>query len=118
MGKREKCPPKPSLKERRLMTIEQANDVGHLFEVLANDTRLRIIQSLAKSDELRVSEISNKLDMKPQAISNQLQKLADRKILESRRDGNQIYYRIVDPCVTSLLDLGMCLIEDSRNPEL
>ena len=42
-----------------------------------------------------------------------LQRLSDRRILVSRRDGNNVFYRIADPCVTSLLDLGLCLIEET-----
>ena len=52
--------------------------------------------------------------MKPQAISNQLTRLADRGILGYRRNGNNIYYRIVDPCVIEILDHGLCLSEDAK----
>jgi hypothetical protein len=31
-----------------------------------------------------------------------------------RRNGNNIYYRIVDPCVIELLDHGLCLSEDAK----
>ena len=54
------------------------------------------------------------LAMKPQAISNQLARLADRGIVGSRRNGNNIYYRIVDPCVIEILDHGLCLNEESK----
>lgn len=109
-----KCPPKPTLRERRLLTLRQADEVALLFDVLANETRLRILHAIAKENELCVSDIASQLDMKPQAISNQLQKLWDRKVVESRREGNQIFYRIVDPCVTALLDQGLCLVEDGK----
>jgi len=56
--------------------------------------------------------------MKPQAVSNQLQRLLDRGILASRRNGNFIHYRIIDPCVVGLLDLGLCLTEDSKEQQL
>jgi DNA-binding transcriptional ArsR family regulator len=85
-----------------------------LFKVLANDTRLRLLHSLARAGELCVSDLAEAIGMKPQAVSNQLQRLADRGILGSRRQGTSIHYRIVDPCVTSLLDLGLCLAEDSE----
>ena len=49
--------------------------------------------------------------MKPQAVSNQLQRLSDLGIVASRRDGNNIHYRLVDVCVRSLLDQGLCLME-------
>jgi DNA-binding transcriptional ArsR family regulator len=84
------------------------------FKMLANGTRLRMLHALVRAGELCVSEIADALAMKPQAVSNQLQRLADRGIVESRRDGLQVYYRIVDPCVVSLLDQGWCLAEDAR----
>jgi len=43
-----------------------------------------------------------------------LQRLADRGILGSRRNGNNIYYRIVDPCVIEILDHGLCLNEEAK----
>ncbi len=82
-----------------------------LFKVLANDTRLRLLHVLIKSGELPVTDLAQELEMKPQAVSNQLQKLSIQQIVESRRDGNSIYYRVVDPCVTMLFDLGLCLLE-------
>ena len=108
------CPPKPKLDERPLITSEQAAGLMDLFKVLANDTRLRLLHALARSSELCVSDLAGAVAMKPQAVSNQLQRLVDRGILGSRRDGTSIRYRIVDPCVPSLLDLGLCLTEDAE----
>ena len=39
------------------------------------------------------------------------QRLVDRGILATRRNGSNIYYRVVDPCVPVLLERGLCLIE-------
>lgn len=114
MSSKKNCSPKPTLRERKLLSELEAGEVCDFFTILSNETRLRIIHALAKEGDLCVSELASQLDMKPQAISNQLQRLSDRKILESRRDGNLIYYRIVDPCVTALLDQGLCLAQDAR----
>ena len=108
------CPPKPRLRERPLITPEQAAALMGVFKVLANDTRLRLIHALARVPEMCVTDLAKAVGMTPQAVSNQLQRLVDRGILGSRRNGNQIYYRIVDPCVTSLLDQGLCLTEDAK----
>jgi DNA-binding transcriptional ArsR family regulator len=105
---------KPPLADRPLITLEQAEELVGLFKVLGNDSRLRLIHALERAGELRVSELAARVGMRPQAVSNQLQRLADRRILASRRDGNNIHYRIADPCVTSLLDLGICLTEETR----
>lgn len=108
------CPPKPDLCQRPLITPEQAAELEDMFKILANDTRLRLLHALARAGEICVTDLAEALEMTPQAVSNQLQRLVDRRILGSRRNGNNVYYRIVDPCVTSLLDTGLCLAEDAR----
>lgn len=108
------CPPKPPLAERRLITPEQAADVEALFKVLANDTRLRLLHALVRAEELSVGDLATEVEMSPQAVSNQLQRLADQGVLASRREGLNIYYRVVDPCVPALLEQGLCLIEDAK----
>jgi DNA-binding transcriptional ArsR family regulator len=81
--------------------------------VLANDTRLRILHALIREGELCVSELSEVLGMRQQTVSNQLQKLTDRNIVQPKRNGNHIYYRIVDPCIHNLIDRGFCIMEES-----
>ena len=93
----------------------RAVELMNLFKVLANDTRLRLLYALVRHGELCVTGLADVLDMKPQAISNQLQRLLDRGILASRRQGNNVYYRIVNSCVTDLLDRGLCLVADGCN---
>lgn len=107
------CPLKPDIRQRPLITPDQAAELMQLFKVLANDTRLRLLHALARAGELPVGELAASVAMKPQAVSNQLQRLVDRGILGSRRHGTSIIYRIVDPCVISLLDQGLCLSEDA-----
>jgi len=108
------CPPKLPLKARPLLAMEQAAELERLFKVLGNRTRLRLLHALVRKGEMCVTDLAHTVGMKPQAISNQLQRLTDRGILASRRDGNNIHYRVVDPCVVALLDQGLCLTEDAR----
>lgn len=112
------CPPKQSLKKRDLLTLDQASELEEIFKILANDTRLRLLHCLIRNKEMCGSDICEELSMKPQAISNQLQRLQDKGIVESRRDGNQIHYTIIDPCISALIDKGICLIEDMRSSKL
>lgn len=108
------CPPKPALTTRPLLSVRQAKALESTFKMLANATRLRMLHAVACGGELCVGELAARLGMKPQAISNQLQRLADRGIVEARRDGLQIRYSILDPCVLTLLDQGWCLAEDAQ----
>lgn len=109
-----RCPSKPKLKERSLISDDKAGELEGLFRVFGNRTRLRMLHALVRTPQLTVTELAEAIDMKPQAVSNQLQRLVDRGILASQRNGNNVHYRIVDPCVMSLLDQGLCLLEDAR----
>ena len=108
------CPPKPALSQRRLLSTVQARNVTAVFKVLAHPTRARLLHALVKKEELGVNELCAVIGMKPQAVSNQLQRLAAQGIVAARRQGSQILYRLVDPCVPALLDLGLCLAEDAK----
>jgi DNA-binding transcriptional ArsR family regulator len=69
-----------------------------------------------RSGEATVTDIARTLGMKPQAVSNQLVRLSDTRMLASRREGNNVYYRVENVCVAPLLDLALCLMEDERAP--
>ena len=108
------CPPKLPLEERDQMPPEAGHEVARLFKLLANETRLRLLHALVREGELSVSELAQALDMKPQAICNQLRRLSDCRLIDSRRDGISVYYRIIDNCVLELITRGWCLSEESR----
>jgi ArsR family transcriptional regulator, lead/cadmium/zinc/bismuth-responsive transcriptional repressor len=107
------CRPKPRLSARPLLSGAQATDLERVFKVLANATRLRLLHALARRSGLSVTDLAETVGMKPQAVSNQLQRLVDKGILANIRSGINIHYRIVDPCIMDLLDQGLCLTEDT-----
>lgn len=107
------CCVKTELKDRPLLSPIEAGGLAAVFKVLANDTRLRLLHALIRADELCVTDLANTIGMKPQGVSNQLQRLSDLGILASRREGNNQHYRVVDLCVRSLLDQALCLMEES-----
>src|SRR5262250_726320 len=90
---------KPPLAARPLIGDPEAADLTRLFKMLANDTRLRLLHALERAGELCVTDLARELKMAPQAVSNQLQRLTDR--------------RIVDPCVPVFRDLGLCVLEET-----
>jgi DNA-binding transcriptional ArsR family regulator len=100
--------------EQEPISAEQASELEDLFKILANDTRLRLLHTLARVEEMCVCDLANAVEMTPQAISNQLQRLLDRGIVATRRNGNMIYYRVIDQCVIGLLQKALCLLDDSE----
>ena len=77
-----------------------------------------VLHNVHANQPLRVSELAAAVGMAPQAVSNQLQRMADRGIVTARREGSSIIYRVADPCVTALLELGLCLAEDAQEVSL
>jgi ArsR family transcriptional regulator, lead/cadmium/zinc/bismuth-responsive transcriptional repressor len=104
---------KPPLSARPLMGSVEADELARLFKMLASDTRLRLLHALERAGEMCVTDLAAEVEMAPQAVSNQLQRLTDRRIVAARRAGNRLFYRIADPCVAGFLDLGLCLLEES-----
>lgn len=105
---------KPELSERPLIDKTQGKELVNLYKMLANETRLRLLHALVRVDEMPVTDLAREIDMTTQAVSNQLQRLLDSRIVTNRREGSRLFYRITDPCVPGLIDLGLCLLEETE----
>jgi len=108
------CSPKAPLSERPLLRGKMAVELAQVFEVLASETRLRLLHALVLLGDPCMSDLAKAVGMKPQAVSNQLRRLVDLGILGTRRHGTHIHYNIVDPCVIRLMHHGLCLNEETR----
>lgn len=82
--------------------------------MLANETRLRLLHALVRQPGLAVTHLARVVGMKPQAVSNQLQRLAGGGIVLGLRDGTSIHYHVHDPCVLDLIDRCWCLVEETK----
>lgn len=101
----------PALADRPALSAQEASGLEQLFKVLASDTRLRLLHELARHGERTVTDLAEAMGMSPQAVSNQLQRLADQQVVAGRREGNHIHYRIIDCCVGGVMELGLCLLD-------
>lgn len=80
-------------------------DLGDLFKVFGDTTRIRILYSLFES-ELCVCAIAQLLQMNQSAISHQLKVLKGAKLVGNRREGKTIYYFLADEHVRSIIGQG------------
>lgn len=110
--RQQQCCPDFVFPDESPLSDADASELEDLFKILANDTRLKLLHNLAVSREMCVNDLAETLGMKPQAVSNQLQRLSDRGIVSTRRVGNNIYYRVVDACILDLLHKAVCLLRD------
>lgn len=84
-------------------SIEQDSRVyAALLKSMANGRRLIVLCHLA-AQERTVGELQELLGISQSALSQHLARLRQANLVDTRRSGQNIYYRIKDPAVTSLL---------------
>ncbi len=77
-------------------------EAANFFKVMGDKTRFRILFALDKH-ELCVCDLANLLDMSVSAVSHQLAKLRESKLVKSRRDGKNMFYTIADDHIHLML---------------
>jgi DNA-binding transcriptional ArsR family regulator len=73
------------------------------YALLAGETRLKILVLLEETPELCVCDLATILEMTPATVSQHLSRLRSGRLVQSRRDGMTIYYRLVDTIDRNLL---------------
>ena len=89
---------------KSLLDQNQLQAVAKLFDLLAEPTRLDILQNLKKKP-LSVGQIVDATQAKQSNISKQLGILHDSGLLKRERQGNLIFYSIADPMIFDLCAL-------------
>jgi DNA-binding transcriptional ArsR family regulator len=84
-----------------------ADDLAELiarrFRVLGEPMRIRLLDRL-RDGEATVGELSEALAASQQNVSKHLAVLSDAGVLGRRKQGNHVYYRIVDEGIFTLCE--------------
>lgn len=81
-----------------------------LFKALAHPARIRILE-LLRDGEKSVSELQLALGIEGSTVSQQLAILRMKNLVQNRKAGTQIYYRIRDPQVNQILDVARAMFD-------
>ena len=73
----------------------EAQEQAEFCGIFSNSRRIQIVWAIGKK-ELTVSEISEEIKASMQNTSQHLRLMKDKGVLQSRRDGREIYYRIAN----------------------
>lgn len=77
---------------------------AELCKTLANPTRLEIL-SLLRDGEMSVSEVTTLTGMRQATISQHLAMLRQRRVVSTRKDGVNIFYKIAHPKIIKACDI-------------
>ena len=81
-----------------------------LFRVLGHPARLRILE-LLRDGERSVGALQAELELDSGGTSQHLTALRRIGLVESRREGTSVFYRVGDERVFDLLEAGRAIIE-------
>lgn len=84
--------------------LAQAREIADFLKALGHEGRWLMLQSLSEG-EMSVTELEQRLHSRQAAVSQQLARLRYEKLVETRREGNQIIYSLADDRVREVVDL-------------
>jgi ArsR family transcriptional regulator, arsenate/arsenite/antimonite-responsive transcriptional repressor len=91
---------------RETLSDEDAAGLERLFRVLADRTRVKIVNLLARADEpVCVCDLIPPLGLAQPTVSYHLKQLAGAGLVERERRGNFAYYRLADGALEQLADV-------------
>ena len=86
-------------------SVLPANDAAKMLRMLANQKRLLILCALARHEEIGVSELAHEIDLGMSSLSQHLAKLRADGLVEARKEGHQVFYRIGSHNAARILDV-------------
>ena len=96
------------------LDMSSAELYARFFRALGDPTRVRLLRLLlnAPAGESSVGELVAALGAPQSRVSTHLGCLRWCGLVQTRREGKQVYYRIADPRLRELLSLSGALVHD------
>lgn len=88
-----------------LAKYPELDSMSDLFKAVADPGRLKIVLALA-TREMCVCDLAALLDVSESAASHQIRILRNMNLVRNRREGQVLYYRLVDDHVMQLASVA------------
>ncbi|MBC3795793.1 ArsR/SmtB family transcription factor [Acetobacterium tundrae] len=90
--------------------FDKYNEIAEILKVLAHPVRLCIVKGLIENGECNVTHMQSCLDTPQSTTSQHLQKLRAAGIVEGKRNGLEINYRV---CNDRVIDIIKTIFKDN-----
>jgi len=84
---------------------------AELFKALAHPMRIQILNAL-RGTERNVNELKELLGIEAANVSQQLAILRTKKMVKTRKEGNNVYYSVQDDALFNLLDTTKTIFQN------
>ena len=81
----------------------RAGEVASILAALANDRRLLILCKLVEDGEATVGALAEEVGLSQSALSQHLARMREEGIVDYRREGQTLWYRIAEPRIELIL---------------
>ncbi len=101
------------MKKRSSPSLDEhvAAHVAELFRAFSDTSRVRIMSALLRG-EVNVSALSQALGLSESAVSHHLRGLRQMRLVVSRKNGKEVYYRVEDDHIIHLFQQGVKHVQD------
>jgi DNA-binding transcriptional ArsR family regulator len=86
---------------------------ARVLKALANESRLMIVDRLSRG-ECSAGELTRLVGTDQTTVSKHLAVLRSHGIVEDRREGSVVVYRLLTPCVTSFFSCAAQVLKSAR----
>ena len=86
---------------------------ARVLKALANESRLMIVDRLSRGD-CSAGELTKLIGLDQTTVSKHLAVLRARGIIEDRREGNAVIYKLLTPCVMNFFSCATQVLKESK----
>lgn len=86
---------------------------ARVLKALANESRLMIVDRLSRG-ECTAGELTQLVGSDQTTVSKHLAVLRSHGIVEDRREGSSVVYRLLTPCIMNFFSCATQVLKESR----
>ncbi|MDJ0783384.1 MAG: metalloregulator ArsR/SmtB family transcription factor [Desulfosarcinaceae bacterium] len=94
------------------------SELHHLadtFKLMGDPNRLKLLMAL-KDGEMCVCDLAAFIGITESAVSHQLRRLKDARLVRPRREGQILFYQLDDACVVELMTIAVGHLRGAAQP--
>jgi DNA-binding transcriptional ArsR family regulator len=88
-----------------------AAHVAELFRSFSDTSRVRILAFIVEK-EMNISALAKLIGVTESAVSHHMRGLRQMRLVNSRREGKEVFYRVDDPHIIALFQQGVRHVQE------
>lgn len=91
--------------QQEALDESQLRHLAATFKLMGDPNRLKLLMAL-RGGEMCVCDLAAFIGLTESAVSHQLRRLRDARLVHPRREGQILFYRLADDCVAELMTIA------------